>query len=626
MSFFDSQRREARNRALWRVAYLASISVLLLGIGAVTALVSHLFEAPASVLPMAFWIGVAAGTVVVVLSTLGYPVARQPAALTALALGARPLDADSDSERQRLRNVCAEMAISARIPEPAIFLLEDEIAINALALGRRAEDSIIVVSAGCFLHLDRDALQALAAWCIGRIRDGECRFDSELLSLHHGLLAPYRVCLAPVRWMRDRLHGIPVGYTKIGAPVDARPLALLFGAPFLLGAAVGALGFVFASLLQAAALRRGMFKSDAAVVELTRQREPLRRLLDAVQPNYARSRLRARGLAELGHFSFAPITWKPPLFIESHPAPQRRAAQLGSDPVTPLPRTTAPRPAAPPRRDGAAPTALRGEAPIAQNILFPQGNGQRLRYRDEPAPPAPSLLARCAQPDTAVELLEALFAPCSVVDPGSRALPRTPARPVSAPADASLPGQVEASGPRQRIALLDAAMPAFLALAQEPRQALLARWRSGIQAAEPNLVLWTQWQHLAAACRDALPFLGPGEPARIADCPYEVRQLLSWMLVRSGAAGGPALAMLQQHEQALGLAPSPVLTRPDPHAYASAAARLAGLDEGERAALLRALHSLAQHDRRLRDEEWLLLHGLAALWSVPSAAPAAASA
>jgi Zn-dependent protease with chaperone function len=625
MSFFDSQRREARNRALWRVAYLASISLLLLGIGAVTAFVGHLFEAPASALPMAFWIGVAAGSIVVVVSTLSYPIARQPAALTALALGARPLEADSDGERQRLLNVCAEMAISARIPEPAIFLLEDEIAINALALGRRAEDSVIVVSAGCFLHLDRDALQALAAWCIGRIRDGECRFDSELLSLHHGLLAPYRVCLAPVRWMRDRLHGIPVGYTKIGAPVDARPLALLFGAPFLLGAAVGALGFVFASLLQAAALRRGMFKSDAAVIELTRQREPLRRLLDAVQPNYARSRLRARGLAELGHFSFAPITWKPPLFIESHPSPQRRATQLGSEPVSPLPRVATPRPAQAPRREGAVPTALRGEAPIAQNILFPQGNGQRLRYRDEPAAPEPSLLARCAQPDTAVELLEALFAPWSAVDPGSRPLLRTPPRPAGTPVDTSLHGQVEASGPRQRIALLEAATPSLLTLPLEQRQVLLTRWRNGIQAAEPNLVLWAQWQHLAAASRDALPAPSPCESSRIAECAYEVRQLLSWMLVRSGAAGAPALALLQQHEQALGLAPSPQLSRPDPHAYASAAASLAGLDEPERAALLQALRSLAQHDRRLRDEEWLLLHGLAALWSAPTAAPVAAS-
>src|SRR5690606_36900992 len=113
MSFFDSQRREARNRALWRAAYLAPISALLLGIGAVSAIVSRLFEAPSTALQLTMWIGVAACAIVVVVSTLTYPIAHQPAALPALPLGASPLDADSDGERQRLRNVCAEMAISA---------------------------------------------------------------------------------------------------------------------------------------------------------------------------------------------------------------------------------------------------------------------------------------------------------------------------------------------------------------------------------------------------------------------------------------------------------------------------------------------------------------------------------
>src|SRR5690606_8976737 len=127
-----------------------------------------------------FGSGVAVSGLIVLFGTLSFPLGRQAPARTALALGARPLDAGRDNERSRLANVCAEMAISAGIEPPAIFLLEDEIAINALALGRRVDEPVIVVSAGCFLHLDRDALQALLAWCIGRIRDGECSFDSEL--------------------------------------------------------------------------------------------------------------------------------------------------------------------------------------------------------------------------------------------------------------------------------------------------------------------------------------------------------------------------------------------------------------------------------------------------------------
>jgi hypothetical protein len=263
-------------------------------------------------------------------------------------------------------------------------------------------------------------------------------------------------------------------------------------------------------------------------------------------------------------------------------------------------------------RDGARPTALRGEAPIAHNILFPRANGQRLRYRDEDPPPDPSLRARCDDPQSALELLEGLLAPWALP-------PAAPASNNRAQGESADPAaRLAVASARQRVALVEAAAAQLAALPADERAARLAGWQRRLDAHPPSLLHWTLWQCLGAATRDRSTAAAHAQPCCIADRPFEVRQLLGWMLVRSGAAGAPALALLQQHEAALGLPPSAQLVAPAADAYASAAARLRGLDGGQQTLLLRALHALARHDRRLRDEEWLLLRGLAAAWGLPA--------
>ncbi|SDD35706.1 M48 family metalloprotease [Aquimonas voraii] len=658
MKFFDTQRREARRRSLWQFAYLGAIAATVLSIAGLCLVLlmalGWVQEAPGR----AFAALLAAVVAGVTAAVLRAPLRGASAELQAQRLGAIALDTEGNAEHRQLRNVCEEMAISAAIPAPPIRLLPHSTSVNAFALGRSREDAVLVVSAGSFVHLTRDELQALMAWCIGRVRDGDCALDTELLSLHHGLIAPFELCIDLFRALMARAARISLGYTRHGDPADARNFAMLLGLPLLLGAVISGLGYVLASLLQAAAVRRGMFKADAAVVELTRHREPLLSLLLKLGHDYPLSRMNIDLADELSHFCFAPSGWLARLFIETHPSVERRlkrhAAGIDRSSLDLQPRRRASSEAsawtqtAPLDAEAAAHwarLAQRASPPAAAAVLAsppvfapapPAESGIRARTADETPEVAallattPPTLQRSAQDaersepmvlqhrDDAVAGLLALFVLPLV--PGALRLLLAGNRELferGLPAAEPWYQRLRVLEGPARVALIEQCWPHLASLpAPLARRLRLAIQRQILSDGRIDLAEWTQWAVLESLGRQLAGALPTVRRQSLSLREAEVRQILLWMARRNTDSPAAALLALQAQESALGLKRSPRLPTEHPALFDSAVDRLGLLQPQDQRLLLAALVSMAAADGRLCAQEWLLLRGLAALWDL----------
>ncbi len=187
-------------------------------------------------------------------------------AAVARMLGARELAADPvDAAERRLRNIAQEMAVAARAPVPRLFLLDDESAINACAVGHDARDAAVIVTRGALRRLDRDELQGVFAHEFAHVLHGDVRLNLTLTAYVYGILIVHQFGRALLGWAHpQRFH------PTSGNDPRALPLALAAAALGVAIMAVGAIGWLAARLLQAAVSRQREYLADATAVRFTR--------------------------------------------------------------------------------------------------------------------------------------------------------------------------------------------------------------------------------------------------------------------------------------------------------------------------------------------------------------------
>jgi Zn-dependent protease with chaperone function len=78
---------------------------------------------------------------------------------------------------KRLLNLVEEMTLASGIPVPAVYLLENEISINAFAAGLTPEQAVIGVTDGALKKPDRDELQGVIAHEFSHIFNGDMRLN-----------------------------------------------------------------------------------------------------------------------------------------------------------------------------------------------------------------------------------------------------------------------------------------------------------------------------------------------------------------------------------------------------------------------------------------------------------------
>ncbi len=204
-------------------------------------------------------------------------------------LGATPVPVDTtDFAYRRLRNVIEEIAIASGVPVPEIFVLEDEMAINAFAAGYSPADAAVTVTRGCLDKLTREELQGVIAHEFSHVLNGDMRLNIRLIGVAFGILV------------------LAIVGRKI-AEVSGHSRSRDSGGVAILGIAllvVGYIGVFFARLIKASISRQREFLADASAVQFTRQTDGIAGALKKIGGLAEGSKLASHNGEEVSHMLF----------------------------------------------------------------------------------------------------------------------------------------------------------------------------------------------------------------------------------------------------------------------------------------------------------------------------------
>lgn len=210
----------------------------------------------------------------------------------ALSLGGRLISPETvDPYEKRIINVVEEIAIASGVPVPPVYLLEEELGINAFAAGFTPKSAVVAVSKGCVELLSRDELQGVVAHEFSHILNGDMRLNIKLIGVLHGILfiaIAGRVLLRSGRYSR-RSKDKGGGIAMIG----------------LVLCVVGYTGVFFANLIKLAVSRQREYLADASAVQFTRQPEGISGALKKIGSLAYGSRINHSNAEEASHMYFS---------------------------------------------------------------------------------------------------------------------------------------------------------------------------------------------------------------------------------------------------------------------------------------------------------------------------------
>lgn len=250
--------------------------------------------------------GSAVAVLVVVFCGSAYRISQSSrgGSTVAMLMGGEPvLPNTTEPNERKLLNVVEEMAIASGVPMPEVYVLPNELAINAFAAGHSTGDAAIAVTRGAIQCLTRDELQGVVGHEFSHILNGDMRLNLRLMGLVFGLfcIATIGRLLLNVRVNRGRGNAAPM---VIG-------LGLL---------AIGSIGVFFGRLIQAAVCRQREFLADASSVQFTRNPGGLAGALRKMGGHVEAARLRSEHAPDLGHCFFG-NAMREPFFnpLATHP-------------------------------------------------------------------------------------------------------------------------------------------------------------------------------------------------------------------------------------------------------------------------------------------------------------------
>jgi Zn-dependent protease with chaperone function len=214
------------------------------------------------------------------------------------SVGGRRVDPHTtDPKEHQLLNVVEEMAIASGLPVPAVYIMDDEPAINSFAAGLTTSDAVVTVTRGMLEKLSRDELQGVVAHEFSHILNGDMRLNVRISAIIFGILVIGLAGRATLWGMRYGRFGSSRGKGGGGALVVlGAGLALLV---------VGYVGYFFGRLIQASLSRQREFLADASAVQFTRNPDGVTGALKKIGGYAIGSTLDTHKAAEISHFFFA---------------------------------------------------------------------------------------------------------------------------------------------------------------------------------------------------------------------------------------------------------------------------------------------------------------------------------
>ncbi len=251
-SFYRQASANRRNSFLLVLVIVALLALLgfTIGYGTTGALAGGLG-----------WLGIF-GVIAIVSSLVGYYSGDR---VVLAASKARPA---TEAEAPQLLNVVRELTLSAGLPMPAVYLIDDT-ALNAFATGRDPAHASIAATTGLVARLDREELQGVVGHELSHVRNYDIRY-AMLVGVLVGTIALLAdVFLRMTFWggTGRRSSSSDRGGGGLQALVLILALVLAILAPF------------FGRLVQLAVSRQREYLADASSVELTRNPHGLQRAL-----------------------------------------------------------------------------------------------------------------------------------------------------------------------------------------------------------------------------------------------------------------------------------------------------------------------------------------------------------
>jgi len=174
----------------------------------------------------------------------------------------------SQQSAPQLMNVVQEMALSAGVPMPKVYIIEDT-APNAFATGRDPDHASVAITTGLLEKLDREELQGVIGHELSHVRNFDIRF-ALLVAVLVGSIA-----LLADFFLRFTFWG---GGRRGGGDRD-RGGGALIAIVYVIAIVLAILAPFIARLVQLAVSRQREYLADASSVELTRNPHGLEQAL-----------------------------------------------------------------------------------------------------------------------------------------------------------------------------------------------------------------------------------------------------------------------------------------------------------------------------------------------------------
>lgn len=316
MNFFKLQNK-AKSQTFWLVILFLIGLIVLPFIGAYFINMSIGFLIPPHSRPSSFLLltAMSLASVILLVSLYKYISIRQGGKIIAISLGGRLIDkkADNPNER-RLLNVVEEMAIASNLPVPHVYVLDEEININAFAAGYTINDAVIGITRGGVELLTRDELQAVIGHEFSHILNGDMRLNLRFTALVFGFIFISQAGYTFMRW--------GTGFSTQNKKGGFAPPLLFLGIAFLIA---GSLGQLWARIMQAFVNKQREYLADASSVQFTRLGKALASALKKIGGSETGATLEVATAISYNHFFFGQADSS---FFATHPPLEKRIIRL----------------------------------------------------------------------------------------------------------------------------------------------------------------------------------------------------------------------------------------------------------------------------------------------------------
>ena len=216
-------------------------------------------------------------------------------------------------DHPQLFNVVEELSISAGVPMPKIYIIDDT-APNAFATGRDPEHAVVAITTGLLQKLSRDELQGVMAHELSHVQNRDILFSMMVGIMVGSIVMISDFFLRSMFWGGGRRRDNEKGG---GGLLIILALALAILAP------------IFARILQLAISRQREYLADASAVMLTRYPEGLASALEKISGDREVLEVANRGTQHLYIVNpIKPFEERAKSLLSTHPPIVERVARI----------------------------------------------------------------------------------------------------------------------------------------------------------------------------------------------------------------------------------------------------------------------------------------------------------